>query len=461
MVDTRDVIIEYPVTGNGHIAGERYAVKDAATAALVHPNAVIIGYAGQSDLRVNQVAADYLNNKWEALQALQDVNGKFTRDALAPDVAAAVRPVGGRVGIIGDSHAGGAGPGAGIKWFDVFCALTKQRALNTINAGIGGQTAAQILARITDITNATPRPTWCFVIAGFNDIPTASTASSIAGNVIQTIDALRVASVRPIICTIPPCNAWSAAQKKKALEMSSRLRDYATAHGDPVADLYSPLVDASTGGYLATMNVDNNHMSYKGARIVAASLVTALGSLFPANGVPLCGPNVAGADISILINGNFIGDTNSDGVADNVQYGIVGGAATPSLVADGSTGRNWQRVVVTTNPTAMSLTLPLPNSEWSVGDVVDVSLRIRTTNLEANDGRLFVRINQTAATPNVNYLVSNYGYDLDDIVLTKRLTIPTGAVPDGVQFVVGWNGGTGTMDIAQPTVINRTRLGLV
>ncbi len=89
MVDTRDVIIEYPVTGNGHIAGERYAVKDAATAALVHPNAVIIGYAGQSDLRVNQVAADYLNNKLEAIEAL----GWVDRTRLAPDVAAAVAAV--------------------------------------------------------------------------------------------------------------------------------------------------------------------------------------------------------------------------------------------------------------------------------------------------------------------------------------------------------------------------------
>ncbi len=87
MADTRDVIIEYPVTGNGHLAGERYAVKDAATAALVHPNAVIIGYAGQSDLRVNQIAADYLNDKLEAIEAL-DIPAALATKANASTVGA-------------------------------------------------------------------------------------------------------------------------------------------------------------------------------------------------------------------------------------------------------------------------------------------------------------------------------------------------------------------------------------
>lgn len=76
MPDTRNVIIEYPITlppsvqnPQGRIAGERYAVRDAATAAALHPDAVILGYEGASDLRVGIVTADYLNTRLEAIEA--------------------------------------------------------------------------------------------------------------------------------------------------------------------------------------------------------------------------------------------------------------------------------------------------------------------------------------------------------------------------------------------------------
>lgn len=76
MPDTRNVIIEYPVTlpkstrnPSGRIAGERYAVRDATEAALIHPDALVIGYQGDAELQVGRVTADYLESRIEAIEA--------------------------------------------------------------------------------------------------------------------------------------------------------------------------------------------------------------------------------------------------------------------------------------------------------------------------------------------------------------------------------------------------------
>ena len=364
------------------------------------------------------------------------------------------------IAILGDSHAGGAGDATSIRFFDLFCGYTGQRARYRGNKGVGGQTSAQIAARLTDITGMVPKPSWCMVCAGFNDIGADTAVATIMTNIATIATGLRAAGVEPILCQIPPANGWSGSQRVAGLRLNAAIQEYAYQHGHPVADLYTPVANPTTGGYLAAMTIDNTHMSYKGARTVAKAVADALLNLFPPGGVYLCGRGYWDTDISRIYNGNFLGDTNADGLADAWAKSTSGGTVTYSLEADGSTGRNWQRMAVTVAPTSASFNRDFQAGDWAVGDVIQVACRVRTASVESGSGRFYIRLDLTGGSPTTDYLWNQWGYDIDtEVTLAKRIVVPTGTT--SVSFRVGWISGTGTIDIAQPTAINLTALGLV
>lgn len=373
------------------------------------------------------------------------------------------------VAIVGDSIAAGAGIGSNTRFFDLLCGMTNGRAFPLFNAGIGGQLIAEVMARLdTDviarnkggIEPAFPRPRYCIVEAGTNDINNNHTLSQMQADYLPGIKQLIAAGIEPIIFSVPPKGKSGASNTQK--QLTSRFNAYlhalATANGLGFLDVYAALSDPVDGLYVNALQIDQIHPNWAGVRAVATALASDLAAMLPPGKVFLDRETSRTIAANLLTNPQFLTDTDSDGVADGWLKTGVGGTITTSLVADGSTGRNWQRTAVASAPSSFSIFQAIDSAYWVPGDVLQVSCRVSTANLETASGRFFIRLDFTGGTPSNWYLYDNFGGDVTDVLFSQWLRVPTGTTNMAIRW--GWENGTGTFDIAEPQVINRTQLGL-
>lgn len=125
------------------------------------------------------------------------------------------------------------------------------------NAGIAGNTSAQLLARLqTDVIAFSPNV--CMVMIGTNDYvasPTNANYANLMNNVEQIIIKLLDASILPVLVTPPPSNTNTV--------MAKRVQWYyyalAAFYGIPLFDLYKIWTDPKTGQYLSGFSSDGTH----------------------------------------------------------------------------------------------------------------------------------------------------------------------------------------------------------
>lgn len=140
-------------------------------------------------------------------------------------------------------------------------------AATWINAGAGGNTAAQLLDRVGTAVDPTTSHT-AVVLIGINDlwdgagngmrediVPPGTAANgyhSVGGYIMQIADSLEAMGVRPVLATLLPVTATYAAQDPAHLNEGVRtlnawLRDYARSHQLALIDYYPAFV--GTDGY--------------------------------------------------------------------------------------------------------------------------------------------------------------------------------------------------------------------
>lgn len=327
--------------------------------------------------------------------------------------------------------------------------LTNGRVDLIRNAGVPGNTTAQMLARLqSDVVAYAPDR--CIVIGGTNDAPTVPVATTIA-NLTAIWETLRANTIEPIACTIPP----RADAKTEVARINAAILHAAARRGVDVVDVHAALVDPATGGYQSAYdNGDGIHPSNAGALVIAQTLQAKTESRYPIGGPFLT--SATGSTLNLAVNGLFEGDTNADGVANSWVLGGSGGTVTPSIETDTAIPGNWQ--VLTTTAAGQRTLQQNITTGWSVGDTVELSGRIRTQGIAAGNMKVYVRLEHNATGQYIAYAVYELLLDME-AVFRCRAVIPAGTTQIRPMIATGTT-GTGTVKVAQVTITNLTALGV-
>ena len=379
------------------------------------------------------------------------------------------RSAGTRCIAIGDSVTGNDAVYAGDgdtqvtdSYFTVACALSKQRLRFYRNAGVSGENTSEILARLdADVIAYADEVDFCVVGGGTNDYDGEFTTQAVTEANLQAIyTALRAAGIEPIAQTIPPRNAIP-----KVYGINKWIRAYCAANGIRCLDFAAILSDPATDDYLAAYTDDGVHPNAAGRRLMGQHVVDELvPTLKYSEGCEVAWTNTDQANIgsvltNMLQNACMIDDTDVDGVPDDWAVSVNGtSTTTPSLVADGSSGRYWWQLDTTVGGTTRQYQQQVGGGvTWSVGDVLAFSGAFQTEDVEAGGMSYTCRIifDGTAVTCAP---IQQWTTDVADGRFYIETTVPTGTT--GIRVYVSQRDGTGTVRWGQFLLRNKTELGL-
>jgi lysophospholipase L1-like esterase len=158
--------------------------------------------------------------------------------------------------------------------------LLRQRFVVLNMAGVGGDTTALMLARITTDVLAY-QPGYCIVQGGGNDVTTAVSSATTIANLTTIYQTLLGAGITPIATTLTPTtSADTASEKANLYTINNWIRQYAQATpGMILCDWYPYIADPSTGDPATSMTVDGIHPSQQGAYLLGLALYNTLNSL--------------------------------------------------------------------------------------------------------------------------------------------------------------------------------------
>lgn len=125
---------------------------------------------------------------------------------------------------------------------------------NFLGRGISGQTTSHMLVRFRrDVIDHHPK--YVVILAGTNDI--AKNLGDISlenslGNIISMCEIARANKIKPIICSVLPCNFfyWRPevkGQEKEIIELNALLKEYAESEKIPYVDYHSAMKDEKDG----------------------------------------------------------------------------------------------------------------------------------------------------------------------------------------------------------------------
>lgn len=349
-----------------------------------------MGALGQQGADVD---ADSLARRLNVLEALQSTGGPVNATSglilarsLIRNVSTLGRPI--RIIPAGDSitqnnstFASGLWQyGAGYAEVSIMQSGARYRILR--NAGISGNTSAQLLARIqTDVIAYAPDV--CMVMIGTNDFVSgmaSSAYSSLFNNVEQIVLALLKAGILPVIVTPPPRDVGTT-EAKNAQWYYYALAQY---YGLPLIDMFRTLVDASTGTYASGNSSDGIHPIAAGITKMIAAATPVLSSLAGS----ACAPYLAAvseasgnAFANILRNGAFALGTS--GAPTGWTVNSTGATPTSVAATQPYTGNTFT-YNKTVGGAAFALSGGSPSvagGGFSVGDTLQMNVRMKVSGL--------------------------------------------------------------------------------
>lgn len=201
---------------------------------------------------------------------------------------------GGYIVFLGDSITAGPDDNTNVaqggSWPTLTAILSGQQVQRAYNAGIFGNTSAAMLARFdTDVTPYAPSAVT--IAAGTNDTGNGVPFATFQANIQAIVAKVRAIGAVPILCTIPPTDSASPANRKGLIvQWNGWLKRYAALQGLTILDFYSVLVDPTTGGYKSALSSgDTIHPSAAGYLAMAQHAATRLSAVLPQGStMPLC-----------------------------------------------------------------------------------------------------------------------------------------------------------------------------
>jgi len=409
---------------------------------------------------VTPTLADYMNNIEAGISA---------NDAGLAKAITGVRP-GVRLAVLGDSTARGVYSNgdsqppiggttaylAGNSWITWAGLLSGGRLDRSLNAGVIGDTAAMMDARVVaDVVGAVPKIGACIVYSGYNDAAAPVTPAAFIASVASIVGKLRTAGIVPILATPLPTlnNAGIAAL---LIQYALRVRKYASDNGLLLLDFTAWTTDPANGGLIAAVGTggDGVHPSAAGQKWLGQKVSDTLVSFLPPTATPL---QISPLDtVNLAPNGLFTG-TPVSGLAPNVfTFGSLQTGVTPSVVTDALVPGSMQRITHAGSTVAQqhAQRIQQAGGKWAVGDVLEFSGDVTVAGIAAS-----VQVDFNAAPFNQMpiYLTQNVtrGY------YRARIPVPAAITVSYIDVILNTGPGTGTADFGQLTVRNLTALGLV
>lgn len=204
------------------------------------------------------------------------------------------------------------------------------------NAAIGGETTADMLARMTAHVLAYS-PKFCLVMAGLNDCVAGTAAATTFANLRSMYTLCVNAGIVPIALTVLPLatgHANFATAMPRILQLNQLIKNHCAQSGILCVDAYTAIADsaAANGGALNnTLESDFVHPACYGARLVGAAVASAL------SGIPTA------PKLTVSQADNFGADSSNWNLMDQAPWLTSGGTAGAGVSGTVASGFTCQR----------------------------------------------------------------------------------------------------------------------
>ena len=129
--------------------------------------------------------------------------------------------------------------------------------LRVRNRGVGGDTSEGALARLEQVSRATPAKV--FLLIGTNDLFRGDSEDEIVANITEILDRLKQETPDTEVylqSVLPRAPSYRAAVEA----LNARLSEVALERGSAWVDLYTAFLDPQTGGIRAELSNDELHL---------------------------------------------------------------------------------------------------------------------------------------------------------------------------------------------------------
>lgn len=336
---------------------------------------------------------------------------------------------------------GNGGAGYGQAWSHMLPALAQQRINLLGQAGVAGNTAAQILARVPDVIAMHPQVVT--LLAGHNDLHQGTSFATWSANVAAAAEQLRAAGIRVFLCTLLP--RANTTYLTTTLAWNRWLKAYAQQNRYDLLDFFAVTADPTTGefkaGFEAIDSGDEIHPSGRG-HIAMAQYAA------PLVQTPAYEP------IRALLNteaGNMqanallaVGSPTPDYFIPQGTGGMTG--LTEGLVTDPDfLGKAWEWEFVNPSTGVRQLTSYQISTGFTAGDVLLFSLRVKipVSDVEPATGAgLNVQALWTGATPAYQDVILGDAVEHESALIQFRLPVPAGTTAIQINSYVNLVGAT-------------------
>ena len=344
-------------------------------------------------------------------------------------------------------------------WARLAAGMSGQRFRLVRNAGIAGNTSAQMLARFdADVTPYTPSVV--LVMAGTNDVsmavsaggatPDATVIATYRANLTAIAAKCHAIGATPIFLTIPPSDTTN--RLALTAQLNQWLSEWCRTGRYTLIDAHSALVNPSTGKY-ADAAGDGTHPTQAGHVHLAGVASAALAPLFPAAASPCA--QFEDATTNMVVGGLMGGAPNGYGLpAPWYYYGGPVTGVTFSTVTDALVPGKMLRIAAAETAKDGQASKSYATG-FAVGDTVEASAIVsKGAGCIARFSLYF-----TDASPARKWVTV-----LDTPALTRYTVAVRGVVPAGttaLNLIMTLDAGTGSVDFGTVTLRNLTALGLV
>lgn len=315
------------------------------------------------------------------------------------------------------------------------------------NLGVGGQTTAQIKARIGDVL--TLNPAWVFLLCGTNNMGVVNGVADAEADITSMIGTFRRAGIRVVIGTIPPRTggSYSGTQKADTHTLNAWIRQLARVTPDViVVDYFSALADNS-GNYRATAaganpTSDGVHLSATGGFVSGSALADALRPLVPAS-PPLYGDPTPGPNLLVTPRPGSYGT----GAPPYTLGGASSGSVTWSEPTRTNGGHPWKQVVI---PAAGSLTMNANiniGASLAVGDSVAGAFQFEADNVAAEVNGIAGHLKSWNGSAWTLLRTAFNDFNQPQLARSGVIRIPPVAVPSGAVTVALYIEARGGMNL--------------
>lgn len=351
---------------------------------------------------------------------------------------------------------GGSGPRRGGSWPVWASMLTSQRLRYVRNAGVFGNTSAQMLARFdTDVTPYKPRV--ITVMCGTNDTGQSVPLGTISSNIRSIVAKIRAIGARPILITCPPTASVTPSDRSaRVAALNAWIRKYGASQGIPVIDAYALWVDPATGTYQAAYDGgDTVHPSGAAYLALAQLIANKAASLLP-EAPPLLAAYNADAQ-NLLANGLFLSGSSgapSSWTMQNATSGITKTTVTGDTAVVGS----WLQMAAASSVGAQIMFQNV--ATMVAGHVYRLAFRAKVTGASAGTWTVLIRPKDSGGNGLGDYFPASSMTQNIDGVCEIEFTAPANTTQGQVQVQIA-AASTLTLNVGQATLYDLSAMGVV